>query len=285
MTSLFIGFLILVVWRSCVNPGRTICEHRMWVELLWLIICWATLSDHHLLQVKIFIVRRFCHKRSKVWQILPRRSQTSASLHPQWTKVSTKRKSGDLKMQNKTFVASKVKVLTLKIQKKLLSHTAKASTNQKSARRLRCPNPHLTSHTWIYDIASCRGWRRQWWMWNHMRAMSPSCLSFNATWCHVWHSCLDSADVFKILQVDQKVSWDCDCFGFINQAAFSCLQPKDREYAKFLSKTYLSQNTQSLFFFGDVAALPKRCLGLWRWGILLPLMLLVMIDKLTQKYL
>ena len=171
-------------------------------------------------------------------------------------------------------------------KKKLLSHTAKASTNQKSGRRLCCPSPHLTSHAWIYDIASCRGWRRQWWMWNRMRAMSPSCLSFNATWwCHVWHSCLDSADVFKILQVDQKVSWDCDCFGFINQAAFSCLQPKDREYAKFLSKTYMSQNRHCLFFFGHVVALPKRCPGLWRWGILLPLLLLLMIDKLTQKYL
>ena len=245
--SLFIGFLILVVWRSCVNPGRTICEHWMWVELLWLIICWATLSDHHLLQVKIFIVRRFCHKRSKVWQILPRRSQTSASLHPQWTKVSTKRKSGDLKMQNKTFVASKVKVLTLKIQKKLLSHTAKASTNQKSARSLRWPNPHLTSHTRIYDIASCRGWRRQWWMWNRMRSMLHSCLSFNATWCHVWHSCLDSADVFKILQVDQNVFWQCDCFGFVNHASHFYVHSRGQWVCKvFIQNVYVTKHT--LFF-------------------------------------
>ena len=81
------------------------------------------------------------------------------------------------------------------------------------------------------------------------------------------------------------------CFGSVIALVLSTMHPifmcnpKDREYEKFLSKTYVSQNTHCLFFFGHVAALPKRCLGLWRWGILLPLMLLVMIDKLTQKYL
>ena len=161
MTSLFIGFLILVVWRSCVNPGRTICEHRMWVKLLWLIICWATLSDHHLLQVKIFIVRRFCHKRSKVWQILPRRSQTSASLRPQWTKVSTKRKSGDLKMQNKTLVASKVKVLTLKIPKNCYPTQRKPlpTKNQPVDFAVQTPTWHLileymTSQAVVDDVVS-----------------------------------------------------------------------------------------------------------------------------------
>ena len=149
---------ISVVWRSCVNLGRTICEHRMWVELLWLIICWATLSDHHLLQVKIFIVWRFCQKKSKVWQILPRRSQTSASLRPQWTKLSTKQKSGGLKMQSIAFVASKEKVLTLKIKKII---PVKASTHQKSGRRLRCPTPtwhlmleYMTSQAVVDDVVS-----------------------------------------------------------------------------------------------------------------------------------
>ena len=129
------------------------------------------------------------------------------SAPPWWKNVSTKQNLANVKMPKKNLRSLPSKNLNFEDQKKFYSQTSKASTNQKSARRLRCQNPYLTSHTWIYDIASCRGWRRQWWMWNHMRAMSPSCLSFNATWCHVWHSCLDLGDVFKILPVYQNLSY------------------------------------------------------------------------------
>ena len=273
---------ISVVWRSCVNPGRTICEHRMWVELLWLIICWATLSDHRLLQVKIFIVRRFCQKKSKVWQILPRRSQTSAGRRPHGGKMYQPSKIWPMWKCKKTFVASQVKILTLKIKKKITLRLRKPllTKNQPVDSAAETPTWHLileymTSQAVVDDAVSdgCE------------IACAPCCPPV----CHsMWPDVMCSILVWIQVTCLRSCKFIKICHGIVIAlvlSTFFCLQSQGQRVWKLLSKTYLSQNTHCLFFFGDVAALPKRCLGLWRWGVLLPLMLLVMIDKLTQKYL